>query len=61
MDASSTLGVNIDVLDTGITAGPSTIMPLNDGVPIQVGADGSASNIQLEVSFGYFTYHMLTV
>jgi hypothetical protein len=54
MDASS-----IDVLDTGITASPSTTISVdvsNGGVP--TGADGSASNVQ--VSFGDFAYYMLT-
>jgi hypothetical protein len=48
MDASSILDIDIDVLDTGITAGPSTIIPVdvsNGGVP--TGADGSASNVQV--------------
>jgi hypothetical protein len=52
MDAFSTLSIDIDVLNTGITACPSTIsIPLNvsnDGVP--TGADGSASNVT-KVSF----------
>jgi hypothetical protein len=48
MDVSSNLDIDIDVLDTGITAGQSTIIPVNasnDGVP--TGADGSASIVQV--------------
>ena len=48
MDASSTLDTDIDVLDTGIMASPSTIIPVdvsNGGVP--TGTDGSASNVQV--------------
>ena len=48
MDVSSTLDINIDVLDTGFTAGPSATTPVNvsnDGVP--TGTDGSASNVQV--------------
>jgi hypothetical protein len=29
MDVSSTLDIDINVLDSGITAGPSAIIPLN--------------------------------
>lgn len=50
MDVSSTLDIDVDVLDTGITAGPSAIIPVNvsnDGVPTTSGADGSASNVQV--------------
>jgi hypothetical protein len=54
MDASSTL--DIDVLDTGIII-PVNFSNLNDSVPTET--DGLASNVQ--VSFGDFTYHMLTV
>jgi hypothetical protein len=52
MDGSFTL------LDTGIMTGPSiaSVNVSNDGVP--TGAD-EASNVQ--VSFGDFTYYMLTV
>jgi hypothetical protein len=59
MDASSTFDINIGVLDTGITAGPSTIIPVNVSNDSATGADGSASNVQ--VSFGGFKYNMLTV
>jgi hypothetical protein len=60
MDVSSNLDIDINVLDTGITPGQSTIIPVNasnDGV--STGADGSASIVQ--VSFSDFTYYMLTV
>jgi hypothetical protein len=59
MDASFTFDIDVNLLETGIMTGPSTITPvnvLNDGVP--TGADG-ASNVQ--VSFEDFTYYMLTV
>ena len=56
VDASPTLDIDIDVLDTGITAGsPSTIIPVNvsnGGVP--TGADGSASNVQVSFQVGDF-------
>ena len=47
MDVSSTFDINIGVLDTGITAGPSTIIPVNVSNDSATGADGSASNVQV--------------
>jgi hypothetical protein len=48
MDASSTLDIDIDVLDTRIKAGPSTIIPVNiSNGGVLTGADGSASNVQV--------------
>ena len=55
VDASPTLDIDIDVLDTGITASPSTTIPVdvsNGGVP--TGADGSASNVQVSFQVGDF-------
>ena len=63
MDASTTLDIDIDVLDTGITASPSTIIPVNvsnGGVLTASGADGSASNVQVSFQVGDFAYYMLT-
>ena len=55
VDASSNLDIDIDVLDTGITASPSTTIPVdvsNGGVT--TGADGSASNVQVSFQVGDF-------